>query len=250
MANYLGSRRRINVKQKLFVAAYVKNPAATAEEVLRAAGYNPKNSKVAGAMVAMLFRRHPALKGEIQRKIDIAARRADVTLEKLLAELSLVAFARMDDYKPLLESEDPVAVLEELGSEQAAAIEQIIVDQDESRIEERNGKTVVVPGARRVKLKLHSKVDSLRLLATHMGMRTGRNFNMLLGSDGIAQSPNAERHAAREDLDCLSDDERGQLMGILDKIELARERRAQAPLIEAPEAALGNDAHAEPQESA
>lgn len=234
MTNYLGSRRRINVRHKLFVAAYVKNPGATAEEVLREAGYDPKNSKVAGTMVAQMFRRHPELRGEIQRKIDIHARRNGLSLEKLLAEISLVAFARMDDYQALLESDDPVAMLEDLGSEQAAAIEQIIVDQDESRIEEVNGKPVVVPGKRRIKLKLHSKVDSLRMLATHMGMRTSRSFNMLLtGSDGMQLSPNQERQAAREDLDCLSDEERGQLMNILDKIDVARERRLEAPMIEA-----------------
>jgi phage terminase small subunit len=213
-------RRNMDPRHGLFIAAYVRDPSRSLAEIAQAAGYCQKSLQSAHVQAHRLIAR-PEIKAEIERRLEMHMRRAGVDLEKLLTEGKLLAMARMDDYAWLLASPDPLEALKQIGSEQAAAIESIEVWHE-------------ADGTQRVKLKLHSKLDAIKMLAVHMGMRTSRAIAIINPHGGGGPAGQA---SLRDSLASLDSDQLQQLEAICETVERAQEAKARAPMIEHEKAA-------------
>jgi phage terminase small subunit len=224
-------RRNHDARQALFIAAYVRDPSRSLAEIAQAAGYCQKSLQSAHVQAHRLLA-YPHIKAEIERRLELHMRRSGVDLEKLLTEAKLLAFARMDDYADLLASPDPLQALKEIGSEQAAAIESIVFEQDPDRTEtDAKGRTRIIAGAKRVKIKLHSKLDAIKMLAIHMGMRTSRAI-AIINAHGDGRGGPAAQASLRDSLAHLDPDQLQQLEAICETVERAEEAKARAPMIE------------------
>jgi phage terminase small subunit len=208
-------RRNMDPRHGLFIAAYVRDPSRSLAEIAQAAGYCQKSLQSAHVQAHRLIAR-PEIKAEIERRLEMHMRRAGVDLEKLLTEGKLLAMARMDDYAWLLASPDPLEALKQIGSEQAAAIESIEVWHE-------------ADGTQRVKLKLHSKLDAIKMLAVHMGMRTSRAIAIINPHGGGGPAGQA---SLREQIKYLNAEQSEQLEQICETIIDAEEKQARAPLID------------------
>lgn len=96
------------------------------------------------------------------------AKKTGVTAEKVIAELALVGFANMGEYLDLKDPEHPKIDLSNLTPEQASVIAEVTYEK--RGIE------------RRVKIKLHDKLNALVNLGKHLGLFSERH--LLGGLDG------------------------------------------------------------------
>jgi len=96
----------------------------------------------------------------LSRRRELAASRASVTADRVLAELARVGFADLSDYEPLLESGD----LSSLPSGAAAALSEVTVDTYA------DGRGAGAREVRRVRIKLHPKLAALEGLGKHLGL--------------------------------------------------------------------------------
>jgi phage terminase small subunit len=224
------SRRAIDPKRALFVAAFIQ-PGKTLTDAAREAGYMPGSSDATIKRFAKRLAKEPKVAAMIQRSLEVAMRRRGVTLDRMLDHIAKIAYANMGDYGELLFSDDPERVLAELPPDLATAIEAFEVEREPDRIEQdAKGKSTVVRGKKRVKLKLRSNLEAARMLATHWGMRTGRTL-AIVNPDGRG-GPLPDRQALRSALADLSPDQLQQLEAICETVERAEDVRSRTPLIE------------------
>mgnify|MGYP003385884168 CR=1 FL=1 len=143
-----------NAKHELFAQELAKGKTATEAYVL--AGYKDNDGN-ASKLAAKVQDRVKEITGK-------AADKAGVTIERILAELAKIGFANMLDYVTINGSGEPVIDLSELSREQAAAIQEVIVDTHN----EREGEESV--SVRRVRFKLLDKRAALVDMGKHLGM--------------------------------------------------------------------------------
>jgi phage terminase small subunit len=198
-------------RQRLFVVAFV-NKGGIATQAALTAGYSEASADQQGW--ALL--KNPKVAAEIAKGRNKLAVRLEINGAALLQAMARIA---LSDARRLFGPDGKLLSVHALDDDTAGAISSVEVRHDART------------GERVTKVRLADKNAGQRNLAVCLGMGgMVRPGGMVLA--GAAGEENQERQAARADLDCLDDTERGQLMAILDKIELARERRAQAPLLE------------------
>lgn len=149
-------------KQKAFIEEYLVDLNAT-QAAIRA-GYAKKTADVTG----------PRLLGNVRVAAAIAKRqqerseRVQITQDAVLSELMKLGFSNMMDYMTVKQDGTAYVDLSKLTREQAAAIQEITVDE---YIEGRGDDAHLV---KKVKVKLADKKSSLELLGKHLGMFADR----------------------------------------------------------------------------
>src|SRR5262249_47012617 len=99
-----------------------------------------------------------------RRSLARAAARYDVTTERVVAELARIGFANIQDYIAIDRDGSPHFDLAAISRDQAAAIQEIIID------EYKDGKGEDARDVKRVRLKLADKRAALVDLGRHLGL--------------------------------------------------------------------------------
>ncbi|MGP0565567.1 MULTISPECIES: terminase small subunit [unclassified Nitrospina] len=137
-------------KQKRFIEEYLIDLNAT-QAAIRA-GYSRKTANVQGSQNLTKL----SIQAEIQRGLDERSKRLETRRERLLNELSSIAFTNISDVCTWGPEGIHLKPMEELTPEQKVGISQITFSFD------KNGKVIGV--------KMHNKLRALHLLAKHMGI--------------------------------------------------------------------------------
>lgn len=174
-------------KQALFIKEYLVDLNLTAA-ALRA-GYSKKTAYSQGQRLL----KNVEVASAIQSGMDKRAQKTEITAEKVLAELALLAFQNPLDYVKVKDGR-PYIDLSMLTREQAAAISEINVEELGGASDKPGGLPIV-----KTKLKFHDKRGALVDLGKHLKLFT-----------------DVTEH--RFDLSNLSDDELKQLGSILSKV--------------------------------
>jgi phage terminase small subunit len=163
-------KRNLTNKQRLFVAEYLVDLNAT-QAAIRA-GYSIKNADKIGPENL----RKPKIQKAIQEQMDARENRTLITADKVLEELAKIGFSNLADYIQVQRDGTAYVDLSELTREQAAAVQEITVDE----YAEGSGEDVRL--VKKVKLKLIDKIRALELIGKHLAMWVERHEHT--GKDG------------------------------------------------------------------
>lgn len=136
----------LNPRQAAFAAAYAVS--ANAKEAAEKAGYAPGPAAVQGARLLEM----PLVRAEIKRITDAGAKRAEITVERIMDELAIGGFADITDFVEW----DSKGVRLKPSKQLDAAKRRSIVEVSETM----NG----------VKVKLMSKLGALEKMGQQIGM--------------------------------------------------------------------------------
>jgi len=148
--------KKLTVKQRKFIAEYIKTGNATQSAI--AAGYSKATAYSIG--------QENLKKPEILKAVEKRMKKFDVTVDNVVQELAKMGFANMLDYVRTTDQGDAFVDLSALSREQAAAIQEVTVEEyTEGRGENKRD-------IRKTKFKLADKRGSLELLGKHLKMFT------------------------------------------------------------------------------
>jgi phage terminase small subunit len=148
-------------KQERFCLSYIET--GNASEAYRRA-YDAKNMKDEAVHVkACELLKNGKVAVRVKQIQDEAAKRAEVTIDKVVRELALIGFSNMLDYVSI-HGPDPVVDLSTLTREQAAAIQEVTVE------DYKDGRGEDARDVRKVRFKLSDKRAALVDLGKHLGM--------------------------------------------------------------------------------
>lgn len=136
-------------KQKLFADEYLIDLNAT--RAYRAAYPSVKKDETAAAAAARLLR-NVKVAEYIAERMEERQKRMEVTQDRVLRELSYIAFARVTDYAAIKGDSVKIKDTDELTDEQIRAI------------------AGIKEGKFGIELKLNDKEKALELLGRHLGM--------------------------------------------------------------------------------
>lgn len=161
----------LNPKQESFVMEYLKDFNAT-QAAIRA-GYSEQTARQQGSDLLS--------KPDIQTRIDEHLKAASINTQRILGELSKIAFSDIQDYLTIDEYTGDVKAkaLSEMATGATRAIESI---EEDRVIKETHGETLVVHN--KFKFKLHNKLKALELLLNHCKagpVETGESKQLIVG---------------------------------------------------------------------
>lgn len=185
MAKKIGPRARLSPKQARFCREYLIDLNAT-QAAIRA-GYSAHTADRQGHRLL----KHAEVKRAIAKGQNALAKKAEVTAEKVIAEMALIGFSNMQDFIRISKGGDPIIDLSTLTRAQAAALSETIVeDFTEGRGEDARA-------VRRVKIKLHDKLTALVNLGKHLGLFIDRHE--LTGKNGGPLQHETKKKALTKD---------------------------------------------------
>lgn len=159
-------------KQKRFVEEYLID--LNAKQAAIRTGYSPKTAEVQASRLLRNAHVSAAVAAGQKRLAD----KAEVTAERVIAELAKIGFANMQDYMRVGHDGDPVLDFSKLSREQAAALVECTVEDF------KDGRGEDARDVRRVRFKLGDKLGALEKLGKHLGLF--RERVELTGKDGAA----------------------------------------------------------------
>lgn len=175
---------RRNSRHDSFCREYIIDLNGTRAAI--AAGYSKRTAHAAACRLLSNVK----VKGLLAKLQKEKADKLDLNAEKVLGELSKMAFSNMLDYVSLDENGDVHVDLSKLKRDQAAAIHEITVDE---YIE---GRGEGARAVKRIRFKLANKIDALGLLGKHLKLFTERiEFD---ATDGLAEMLAAARKRVNE----------------------------------------------------
>lgn len=139
-------------RQKAFCEHYVRVLNRT--KAARLAGYSEKNANVEGHQLM----KHPGCMAYIKELQDEWKEKLGISTEKILRELSYIAFADMKQFCNWNDQGAFMLPSDQLKKRQTSAIAEVrnsVIDEN---------------GNGEVKIKLHSKEKALELLGKHLGI--------------------------------------------------------------------------------
>jgi phage terminase small subunit len=145
--------RRMRLREELFVDAYITN-GHNAAQAISAAGYK-QNARAATVQGARLLAR-PRVQSLINERLKEASARARKTVDDLIAELELIAFARMGTFARVKNKKLEMVDTETLVSE---GLDAAIQSYTETTTKEGGS----------VAIKLHDKLKAAELLGRYHG---------------------------------------------------------------------------------
>lgn len=157
-------QRKLTPKQRAFKDEYLVDLNAAA--AARRAGYSEKTADRIGHELL----KKPEIAEAIRQALEERSKRTEITADRVLQELALLAFANTLDYHRIVDGE-PVIDLSALTRDQAAALSELSVD------DYLDGRGPDARQVRRVKVKLADKKAALELLGKHLGLFTDRVEN-------------------------------------------------------------------------
>ena len=199
-----------NLKHEAFCQAMVSGVTAGNARASYAAVYN-KNAMTASVKNAgsrlhrrdRIVRRIRELKAELQTIEAKATERAidklAITKERILAELARIGFANMLDYVQPTAAGDVVVNVSALSRDQAAAIQEVIVDYQTGGDDDKTD-------VKRVRLKLADKRAALVDLGKHLGLFVERRHVTTEHGDKPTDELTARLGAILESLESLGID--------------------------------------------
>jgi phage terminase small subunit len=161
-------KAELYTKQGLFVREYLIDLNAT--KAAERAGYSKRTAYSQGQRLLQ----HAAVRDEIQSLMDKRATKLAITAERVLAELALIGFANMLDYIGVTENGDARVDLSKLTREQAAAIQEVTVEEFTERTGENGGRKPAFANGHRTKFKLSDKRAALVDLGRHLKLFTDK----------------------------------------------------------------------------
>lgn len=137
----------LSEKQKRFVSEYIID--LNAKQAAIRAGYSPKTAEVQASRLLSLVK----VQTEIAKAMEDRGKRTGITQDRVLAELSAIAFAKATDYVDVDEAGavkiKPTAGLTEEQKKAIAGIKE---------------------GANGIEIKLTDKTKALEMLSRHLGL--------------------------------------------------------------------------------
>ncbi len=164
---------RNNSRHEVFAREYVKDLNGTRAAI--AAGY----AKTTARATASRLLTKSNIQGLVASLTKKHTDKLDLDAEKVLSELSSTGFSNMLDYLKITEEGSAYVDLSNLTQEQAAAIQEITVD------EYTEGRGKDARKVKRTKFKLVDKIRSLDLLGRHLKLFTDRIE--VSGLEGLAE---------------------------------------------------------------
>ena len=143
-------------KYELFAQELAKGTKAGAAYV--AAGFN------AHASNAVRLSKNEHVAARVAELLAVGAERAGVTVQRIVEELAKIGFANMADYMRAGEGGDPYLDFSALTRDQAAALSEVTVEDF------KDGRGEEARDVRRIKFKMHDKLNALEKLGKHVGM--------------------------------------------------------------------------------
>lgn len=148
----------LTAKQSAFVREYLIDRNATRAAIR--AGYSAKTARFIGAENLT----KPNIAGAISQGEKAIRERNEISADRVVQELALLGFANLQDYMKSTASGDPYVDFSTLTREQAAALQEVTIDDF---VEERGKQARRV---RRVRFRLADKRAALVDLGKHLGM--------------------------------------------------------------------------------
>ena len=173
---------RKNSRHDRFCREYIKDLNGTRAAI--AAGYAKKSAKVTASQLLT----NPNVQALLAKLTKKHADKLDLSTEKVLFELSRVGFSNMLDYIKTTEDGGAYVDLSNLTQEQAAAIQEVTVD------EYTEGRGKAARRVKRTKFKLADKIRALELLGKYLKLFTERVE--VGGIEGLADMIAAARKRA------------------------------------------------------
>jgi phage terminase small subunit len=160
--------KTLTPKQQVFIAEYLVD--LNAARAYRSAGYANKNADVCASQLLV----NPKVAAAIAAKQGERLLKLEITADRVLNELALLAFANMLDYIAVGENGTARVDLSKLSREQAAAISEITVEEFTERTGEDDKGKPLFENVRRTKFKLTDKRGALVDLGRHLKLFTDK----------------------------------------------------------------------------
>ncbi len=148
-----------------------------------AAGYKPNASH------ASRLARNGNVKARVAELVAAGAEKAAIDVAQVLAELAKIGFANMQDYIGVTSDGDPFVALSNMTREQAAAVQQITVEDF------KDGRGEDARDVRKITFKLADKRAALVDIGKHLGMF--KELHEHSGKDGAPLVPIINLNARR-----------------------------------------------------
>ena len=137
----------VSERQKRFVSEYIID--LNAKQAAIRAGYSPKTAEVQASRLLSLVK----VQTEIAKAMEDREKRTGITQDRVLAELSAIAFAKATDY---VEIDDDGAVKIKATAS--------LTDEQKKAI------AGIKEGANGIEIKLTDKTKALEMLSRHLGL--------------------------------------------------------------------------------
>ena len=152
--------RELTPKQKAFVAEYLVDLNAT--QAASRAGYSDGN-------YGRQLLTNPNVEAALAKAFSARQQRTEITADRVLQELALIAFANHGDYFDWDEERACYIPKRDLTREQMAAISAMESEQ-EVLFEGRGADREPVGSVRKLKIRMHDKLAALREIGKHLGI--------------------------------------------------------------------------------
>jgi phage terminase small subunit len=155
-------KRKLTPKQRLFIKEYLIDLNAT-QAAIRA-GYSKKTARSIGQRLLT----YVDIRNELVAAMHTREEKTDITAERVLKELALIAFADMKNYVAISEDGVVTANTWDEMPESASRVVQEVKEVRRIMGSGEGGKEIILEC--RLGYKHHSKVQALELIGNHLGM--------------------------------------------------------------------------------
>jgi phage terminase small subunit len=145
-----------NPKHERFAQELAKGK--TADEAYQEAGYKANRGNAA------TLKAKQNIQDRVTEILNRAATRVEITQARVLEELAKIGFSNMLDYTAITSDGDPYVDLSKMSRDQAAAVQQIVVE------DYKDGRGEDARDVRKVTFKLADKRAALVDIGKHLGM--------------------------------------------------------------------------------
>jgi phage terminase small subunit len=152
-----GVPRGLTPRQEQFVHEYLIDLNATRAAIR--AGYSAKTADKQGPRLLT----HPEVAAAVQEARKVALKRADLTLDEIVAEARRIGFSNMLDFLTIGPDGGPIPDFSRLSRDHAAALVEVTVEDF------KDGRGAGAREIRRVRFKLADKLGALIALGKHLG---------------------------------------------------------------------------------
>jgi len=163
--SFTSAYRQLRPAEKLFVDGYVASVETEAErrnERISNALYRPIDAETVEASRGMLEK--PLVRAAVVERINEIAAASELTVQRVIKELSAMAFSSMGNYMTVGEDGFPYFDLAKCTPEQMSAIANVETEMAGPR-----------GGSSKFKIKLHDKPGALDRLMRYMGLLDPEN---------------------------------------------------------------------------
>jgi phage terminase small subunit len=157
------AKHGLTPRQRIFCLEFLKDLNST-QAAIRA-GYSKRTAKAAGSRLLT----NVNVAAEIQKGMDRRAKRLEISADRVLQEIAVLAFANMGDYIQIQEDGSFYIDLSKLDRNQKAAIQEATVE------EFTDGAGDDARPVRRMKFKLADKGQNLERLGKHLKLFTEKH---------------------------------------------------------------------------